>query len=340
MALRTGKLPLSLLEEVLVWRGADDPAVRLGPAVGEDAAVVDLGDRYLVLKTDPITFAQEEVGWYAVHANANDVATRGARPRWFQSAILFPRGTEEEEVRRVFRQVHEACRDLEVAVTGGHAEVTGAVDRVVVVGDMQGLGAKEDLVTTGGAREGDDLLLTKGAGIEGTAVLAREAGEALEALVGPETVRRAAAFLRDPGLSVVPEAIRAAEVGATALHDPTEGGVAMGLLELSLACGHEVLVRPASIPVAEATRRLCEATGLNPLSLLASGALLVAVPPDRSDLLLDGLRQLRVPATKIGKVGRAGRGVRTVGTGPYPLEPSERDEVARFLEERRGRGRG
>jgi hydrogenase maturation factor len=332
MALRAGKIPIGLLEELLELRGVMDPSVRLGGAVGEDAAVIDLGEEYLVLKTDPVTFVEEEVGWYAVHINANDVATRGSKPRWFQATVLLPAGSDEALVRRVFHQVHDACLELGVALTGGHTEVTDAVNRVVIVGDMQGLVAKDRLVVTSGAREGDLLVLTKAAGIEGTAILARERSEELSEHLGADLCRRAMAFLRSPGLSVVREALLAAEVGATSLHDPTEGGVAMGLYELSAACARKVLVEPASIPVAEETRAICEFFGLNPLGLISSGALLVAIPESRGDRLLQAFSEAGIAASIIGQVGGSGTGIEVKGSeGPYPLEPSETDELTKAL---------
>ncbi len=332
MGLKTGKIPLDLLEELIPLKGAEDPSVFLGPAVGEDAAVVDLGDRYLVLKTDPVTFAEEDIGWYSVHVNANDVATRGARPRWFQASILLPLDAHEALVRSIFLQIHEACLELGVAVTGGHTEVTPAVNQAVVVGDMQGIVSKEGLVLTCGAREGDIVLLTKGAGIEGTAILARERREELEGSVDHALLQRAADFLRSPGISVVSEALMAAEMGATALHDPTEGGVAMGLFEMSKACGRELAVEPSAIPVEEETRALCDHYGLNPLGLIGSGSLLVAIPKSRSKKLLSAFQFEGIKATVIGRVSGSGVGLTTVGKpGPYPLEPSERDEITKVL---------
>ncbi|MFQ5552552.1 MAG: AIR synthase family protein [Thermoplasmata archaeon] len=331
MALRLGKLPLALQEEILALRGAEDPGVHLGPAIGEDAAVVVMGEEYLVLTTDPITFAQEEIGWYAVHANANDVATRGARPRWFQAALLFPPGTTASVVRGVVRQIHEACKELDIAVTGGHSEVTDAVDRVVVVGDLQGTVPRGRLVTTGGAQEGDDLILTKAAGIEGTALLARARGEELVQEFGETFVARAANFLRNPGLSVVPEARLAADKGAHAMHDPTEGGVAMSLLEMSHASGRVLHVTPATIPVQEETEAICAHFGLTPFGLLASGALAIAMPPEKTASLLDLLEGEGIPGARVGLVGDRGVGVQVDGATPHAFEPSERDEVARVL---------
>lgn len=332
MGLRKGKVPVDLLEQLLRHRGAEDSSVRVGPEVGEDAAAVDLGDQYLILKTDPVTFAVDEIGWYAVHINANDVATMGARPRWFQITILLPKGSAERLVRGIYRQVHEACTELDVAITGGHTEVTATVNQVVLVGDMHGLVSKENLVMTSGAQEGDVLILTKAAGIEGTAILARERAGELRGKFDDTLLMRAANFLRSPGISVVSEALLAAEIGATALHDPTEGGVAMGLYEMSKACGRELEVEPATIRVEEETRVLCEFYGLNPLGLIGSGSLLVAIPGPRSAELLAAYARMGAKAVPIGRVARRGEGIRIEGErGQYPLEPSEADEITKVL---------
>ncbi len=332
MVLNTGKLPLDLLEELLQLRGAPDPDVRLGPAIGEDAAVVDLGDKYLVLKTDPVTFAEDEIGWYAVHINANDVATTGAKPRWFQTTVLMPEGSTEELARALLRQVHDACLELQVAVTGGHIEVTRVVKQVVLVGDMQGTVSKDRLVLTSGAKEGDVIIMTKSAGIEGTAILAREKAEHVRGQFGTSFLSRAAGYLRSPGISVVADALMAAGLGATSLHDPTEGGVALGLLEVSKACRHMIEVRPSEIAIGEETAALCEYYGLNPLGLIGSGSLLAALPEDSSDELLESYRKAGIGARIIGRVGPPGIGLNTVGDETaYALVPSERDEIAKVL---------
>ncbi|HKW92459.1 MAG TPA: AIR synthase related protein, partial [Methylomirabilota bacterium] len=207
-ALPVGKLPPHLLERLLQKHAAADPRVVVGPRVGEDAAVLDMGDRYLVATADPITFATDEAGWYALHINANDLAVRGARPMWFLATVLLPEhGTSEVAVERLFSDLGEACAELGVALIGGHTEVTSGLPRPIVSGCMLGEVDKDRLVTTGGARAGDALLLTKGVPLEGAAIIAREcATEAGRRGVSADVVERAREFLRRPGISVVPEA--------------------------------------------------------------------------------------------------------------------------------------
>jgi hydrogenase maturation factor len=329
-SLLPGKLPPAFLKRLLRYDGAPDRRVVIGPAFGEDAAVIDLGDRYLVLKSDPVTFTADEIGWYAVHVNANDVAVMGAKPAWFQATIIVPPETAAATVTGIFRDIDRSARHLGVAVTGGHTEVSEAVRQPVVAGDMQGIVARQGLVRSSNARLGDHVVLTKAAGIEGTSILARAfAGEAGKVL-GPAVQRRAARFHHVPGISVVAEALLAARLGATAMHDPTEGGVATGLFELAAASRKRLVVDLDLIPVLPPTALLCKHFGLRPLGLIGSGALLMTVPPQRLDAVLRAFRRARVPAQRIGHVA-SGSGVRAYRSGkPTRFEWSERDELTRL----------
>ena len=330
-SLQAGKLPPTLLRRLLRYRGAADSRVIIGPRFGEDAAVIDLGGKYLVLKSDPVTFTADEVGWYAVHVNANDVAVMGAVPAWFQSTIIVPPGTTAAAVEAIGRDIHRAARRLGIAVTGGHTEVSPAVTRAIVAGDMQGLVRRRDLVTSAGARDGDCVVLTGAAAIEGTSILARSCAAAARRLLGPEGQRRAARFHHRPGISVVRAARIGAACGATAMHDPTEGGVAMGLVEMATASGVGLDVDLDAIAVLPPTRTLCAYFGLRPLGLIASGALLVTVPASRLGRMQRAWRSEGISARVIG-AARRGRGVRAWLSGRrVPFAFSERDELTRLF---------
>jgi hydrogenase maturation factor len=333
-SLLPGKLPPALLQRLLRYRGAPDRRVVVGPAFGEDAAVIDLGDRYLVLKSDPVTFTADEIGWYAVHVNANDIAVMGAKPAWFQATIIVPPATNAATVRAIFRDIHRSARGLGVAVTGGHTEVSEAVRQPVVAGDMQGIVEREALVRSSNVRVGDQVVLTKAAGIEGTSILARAFAREAVKVLGTAVQRRAARFHHVPGISVVPEALLAARLGVTAMHDPTEGGVATGLFELAAASRKRLVVDLDLVPVLPPTALLCEHFGLRPLGLIGSGALLMTVPPQRLDAVLRACRRARVPAQRIGHVV-SGSGVRAYRNGkPTRFEWSERDELTRLNRDR------
>ena len=332
MALRTGKLPPELLRQLIRHSGAKDRRVLLGPKVGEDAAVVRLGDQTLVLKTDPVTYASDMIGWYAVNVNANDIATRGAEPAWFQAVVLLPEGSDEALVEDIFKQISAAAKALGVAVTGGHTEVTPGIDRPIVVGDMHGVLNGSRPVLTSGARAGDAIVLTKGAGIEGTALIAREKRRELLKAFDRRLVDRASKYLFDPGLSVVPEAKLALSYGVTAMHDPTEGGVSMGVSELAEASGRSVRLDLDAVIVRHETELICKKYGIDPLGLLGSGALLATFAPKNADAYVRSLARKGIDAVIVGNMipGR-GRSVAVSKGASRPLSSSERDEVLKVL---------
>jgi hydrogenase expression/formation protein HypE len=330
MSLLPGKLPPAVLQSLLRYRGAADRRVILGPAFGEDAAVIDLGSQYLILKSDPVTFTADEIGWYAVHVNANDIAVMGAQPAWFQATIIVPPRTTVATVRRIFRDIDRSARGLGIAVTGGHTEVSPAVTQPVVAGDMQGVLQRNRLVTSAGAKVGDALVVTKAAGIEGTSIIARSFARDARKVLGSAGQRDAARFHHRPGISVVTEALLAARAGATAMHDPTEGGIAAALYELATASRKRLVVDLDRIPVLPHTARLCAHFGLRPLGLIGSGALLMTVPEPKLVSIVAALQHRHIPATCIGRVA-SGTGVEARRDGKrVRFEWSQRDELTRL----------
>ena len=303
----------------------------VGPGCGLDAAVVAVGRRRLILKADPVTFTARRVGWYAVQVNANDVAVMGGRPAWFQPTILLPPGTRTSVVTTIVREIDRACRALGVAVTGGHTEVTDAVTRPVVAGDMHGLLVAARIITAGGAHPGDRLLLTKAAGIEGTAILAQERVSELTKALSARLVRSARRLRRHPGISVVREAVTAARHGASAMHDPTEGGVRAALHEMAFASRVRLDVDLDRIPVYPQTARICRYYAIDPLGLIGSGALLVALPRARASRLLRAWARNGIVGHVIGSV-ESGRGLRATRQGRRVAFPwLARDEIIRAL---------
>lgn len=331
--LPVGKLPAALLAGLLQRHVRPDPRVVVGPRVGEDAAVLDMGDRYLVASTDPITFVTEDLGWYVLVVNANDLAVRGAAPRWFLVTWLLPEGrTDEADVTALFAQLGAACAALDVALVGGHTEVTAGLDRPLAIGTMLGEVAKDRLVTTGGARPGDALVLTKGVPIEGTSIIARLRDAELRARGYDEGwLARARGLLRR--LSVVPEArLAVTQVPVHAMHDPTEGGVATALWELAEAGGVGLAVEAERIPVLPEGAALCREYGLDPLGTIASGALLLALAPTDAGILLHSLAREGIDAAFIGRVVAPEAGVVLTRAGrPGPLPRFEQDELTRLF---------
>lgn len=333
--LPVGKLPTELLQGLLARYGGQDERVVVGPRVGEDAAVLDLGRQYLVVKSDPITFATDEIGWYVVTINANDIATMGATPRWFLLTLLLPEGrTDRRLVERIFEQVAQACQALDVVLCGGHTEITAGVERPLAVGVMLGEVEKTNLVQTAGAQVGDKVLLTKGIAIEGTALLAREMGKRLAGELGQEAVTRGQQFLHKPGISVVRDAEIVRQAGRPhAMHDPTEGGLATGLWELAQASGHGIIVDLDKVTLFPETVAFCRALGLDPLGLLGSGALLVTASPADAHRMVEALDATGIGGSIIGQVIDGPPLVyNTTANGTVPFPAFARDEMARLFE--------
>jgi hydrogenase maturation factor len=311
-----------------------DDRVLVYPGVGEDAAVIDVGERWLVAKTDPITFASDEIGWYAVHVNANDIAAAGGVPRWFLSTLLLPeRETDQALVERIMGQIAAACRSLGVVPCGGHTEITHDLDRPIVVGVMLGDIEPGKLVRSCDVQVGDLVLITKGIAVEGTAIMAREREQELGARFSTEFLERCKGFLHQPGISVVREARIAASTAALhAMHDPTEGGVATGLWELALASGIGLEVDAARLPVFEETRQLCEALDLDPLGVIASGALLIAASEEDAASVCEALTKAGIVAVPVARaMPRAHGCVLRALDGEQPLPRFDQDEIARLF---------
>jgi hydrogenase expression/formation protein HypE len=330
-----GKLPQDILDELLQEYGPTDPRVVLGPGVGVDCAALDFGETLLVAKSDPITFTAEDIGWYAVHVNANDIVTTGAQPRWFLATILLPEESSDETlVRGIYDQISRACGQVGAQLVGGHTEITSRLDRTVLCGTMLGEVPKNQLITPRGARPGDHLLLTKGIPIEGTSILAADFTDRLEALPR-DLVRRGRNFLHDPGISVVPEASAAVRAGGvTAMHDPTEGGLATGLWELSMASGVRLEVERSAIHIPPEAAAICDHLGVNPMEAIASGALLLSVQREARGQILDAIEAQGIQAFEIGTVAAGSGVILKSGDEHEVLEPPPRDAIAELFESR------
>jgi hydrogenase expression/formation protein HypE len=330
-----GKLPAEHLMRLLTRHGRPDPRLVVGPRLGEDAAVIDMGDCYLVAKTDPITFATDEIGWYVVSVNANDIACSGATPRWFLATLLLPEGkTTPQMVDTIFDQIASACDSLSITLAGGHTEITHGLDRPIVVGHMLGETSRDSYVCTAGGQVGDDILLTKGIAVEATALIAREKEAELEGICPADYLSRCRNFLHDPGISVVRDAHIARTAGKVhAMHDPTEGGLATGLWEMTQAADVGLEIDHAAIPVFPETAQLCAYFNLNPLGVIASGALLIACPPVETQAIMHALAAEGIPVAVIGRMVERNKGcTMTTQDGVYPLPTFARDEIARLFE--------
>jgi hydrogenase expression/formation protein HypE len=333
--LPVGKVPRDILERLLAQAPTQDPHVLLRPGIGLDCAVVEVGDTLLVLKSDPITFATDAIGWYVVQVTANDLATTGATPRWLMVTMLLPEArTTAKLVERISQDVYRACREIGVTVIGGHTEITAKLDRPILVGTLIGEVDRERLVTPQGAREGDRILLTKGVPIEATAILAREFPDRARRVLSAADLRQARAFLYDPGISVLREARIAQQAGqVTAMHDPTEGGLATALWELAEASGRALTIDRRAVPIPPLAARVCQAFGLDPLNAIASGALLFTATASDAPRIRRAIEAAGITCAEIGEVADGPAAVwHTGATGREPLPCPVRDAIAQIYE--------
>jgi len=279
--------------------GKRNPRLVLGPGIGRDTAVVRLAKKLVVLTADPVTGTTRHIGEHSVHINANDIAATGAKPVWYVCTVLLPPGTSEKTLAGIMRGIDQASRSLGITVAGGHTEVTRGLNRPIVGGFMIGeIGGR--VLSSANMRVGDWILMTKTAGIEGTAILASEYSGRLKN-VERKTILKARSFAKQ--ISIVDEAMSISKIaGVHTLHDPTEGGVLNGLWELAEASGLGIEVWADRIPLAAETSRICSELRLDPLKLMSSGCLLVAVAPRSVGRVMKALRNHRIRVSEVGRV--------------------------------------
>jgi hydrogenase maturation factor len=301
LRLPPGKVPVDVLQDIVFKNlGSKRKEVVLGPHVGVDGAIVEVGNKVMITSMDPITGALERIGWLAVNVNANDIATFGVRPTLFSSCILLPERTEGKAIETMCKQMDMAAKKLEIAIIGGHCETTPGIIHPVIIGSAMGTTEKNHYVTSAGAKAGDILILTKGVGVEGTAILATDKQELLKTYFGNAFLKRASDLFSR--ISVVEDAVLAFERGGvTAMHDPTEGGVAGGIHEIADASNVGVKVFEAKMPIPKETLEICRFFKIDPLQLISSGALLIAVQKDFADGVVETLEKSGIEAAVIGE---------------------------------------
>ena len=292
-----GKLPPELLDLVFRFRGVDDPRVVVGPAVGEDAAVINLDGLYLVVHSNPITEAASRVGWLAVNVAANDVAVTGAAPRWASIVILLPENGVKL-LKSIVEDIDRAAKELGIAIVGGHTEEAPGVEKPTVVATVMGVTRR--YVATSGARPGDVIIMVKHGALEGTAILAYDFEKMLIGSgVEREVIETAKKFLNE--ISVVKPALLISDI-ADAMHDPTEGGILGALYEMAYASQTKIVVYKDKVIFRTETLKIAEALKIDPLKLISSGTLLAAIPPNKVDEAIHRLSSKGYPVAIIGEI--------------------------------------
>jgi len=332
-----GKLPLGFLQKLLrqyANAAGANHGVKVGPGLGRDAAVIDLGDRLLIAKTDPITFVADDIGYYALHVNANDVACMGGEPKWFLATLLLPEKTTTPKlVEEIFRQLGEACQKIDVTLCGGHTEIIAGIKRPIIAGCLLGEAPANRIFSPERIEPGDAIILTKGLAVEATSIIGREQAQVLAETFDAEFAQNCRRYLSDPGISVLPEARLAwQEEGVHALHDPTEGGLANAIHELLVERNLGVEINLASLPLFPESKLLCEHFRLDILGLIASGALLIIGEENVCAKLQTKLQRAKMTAALIGRILPAGEGRWLIdGKQRQELPLFKRDEILKVL---------
>lgn len=297
--MESGKVPNEILNKIVlskINKFRDDVILR--PGIGEDCAAIDFGKYACVLSTDPITAAANDVGQLSVHISCNDIASCGVEPLGLMVTILCPIGTTEAELEKVMEQICLTAAELNVEIIGGHTEVTPAVNRIVISTTCIGKALKNELVSSTGARPGDSVVMTKSAGLEGTAIIANDFEHKLVGIINVDEINLAKNYIKS--ISVVKEGVMAGKFGATSMHDITEGGLLGAAWEVAEASGAGIIINKDSIPVETITKSICKALDLDVLRLISSGCMFITCLDGEG--LVKLLESNSIKATIIGTV--------------------------------------
>ncbi|KXG76095.1 Hydrogenase expression/formation protein HypE [Fervidicola ferrireducens] len=326
--MKTGKIPPEILKKtVYPFLGEKRSEVLVHSGFGEDCCVIDFGDYVAVASSDPITGADTEGGYFSVFVACNDVAACGAKPVGILITLLLPEGSSESMLLKIMESIDRACREIGIEVLGGHTEVTPAVTKPVISATAIGMARKDGFVTSAGAKPGDDIIVTKYIGLEGTAILALDFEKFLREKLPEETVKKAQSLVKN--ISVIEDGLTASAIGVSAMHDITEGGLLGAIWEITEASGVGAEIYADRIPILPETQAICQVFEIDPLALISSGSMLICT--SKGQEVVKALKEKSIPATIIGSVTSNGRYILKSGQ-KFPITPPERDELYRAIE--------
>ena len=321
--LKTGKLDSKMLAALLSDLPQNREEIILGPGMGRDCCLIDFGEAICAMTTDPITGVSQNQGVLGVHVSLNDLAAYGAEPIGLLLTLMAPPNSRYGDIETVMNDAAGEAERMGLDVLGGHTEVTDAVTRLVLSVTAIGKVQKDRLVMPERIKPGYRLVMTKAAGIEGTAILAAECGEALSEELGEDCIKAALDMMDD--ISVLPESRIAADMGAVAMHDVTEGGLLGAAWEFAEAAGLGLHIYREHIAVSDATAAICEYLKIDPLKLISSGCMLIAVP--ESEALVGALAEAGISACDIGCFNERGDKQIVSNGAKMFIEPPEADEL-------------
>ncbi|PKM49529.1 MAG: hydrogenase maturation factor [Firmicutes bacterium HGW-Firmicutes-7] len=327
--MKTGKVPETILKRAVFKQlKVKRQEILIGPSIGEDCSIGQFGpDELFALSCDPITGAVKDIGSLAVHITANDLAAAGAEPVGLMLTILLPEDFFESDLKSIMKDVSATCEQLNLQVMGGHTEVTAAVNQPIL--SVTGIGKlkKDKLLTPKNVKVGQDVIMTKWAGVEGTAIIATHKEEELKLHYNSDFIEKAKAF--NQYISVVPESKIALAYGVTIMHDATEGGIFGAVWELAASAHKGVEVFLDKIPIKQETVEICEYFELNPYKLISSGTMLMVA--DNGHILAERLISSGIQATVIGKITGGNDRIVIQDETRRSLEPAKSDELYKVI---------
>lgn len=294
-----GKLPPKQLQtRILRFIGSERPEVKIGPKIGEDAAVIEWpAGKYLVVSSDPIVGARRGAGKLLVVVNSNDIFSKGGEPAYLVVTLILPAGEGAGQASRLMGEIDEACKEAGIAIVGGHTEFTDRYDVPVVAGTIFGTAPR--VLRSDDVRPGDVLLMTKHAGLEGMTILAQDRPDLLASCLQPDEAAEVKKW--GASLSIGTESRCLASM-ARFMHDPTEGGIMGGLSEIACQIPWGLELDPAAIPVHPLTIKASRKLGFDPLRLISSGVLLAVLPGDQVENAMVELGKKQISCAIVGKV--------------------------------------
>ena len=324
--LSIGKIPQDILNKIILDpinnNGSKRDDVVIRPSTGEDCSAVDIGNELCVLSTDPITATGSNAGYLVVHINCNDAASAGAEPVGILLTALMPYGSTEEDLSQIISGAYKAASELGIEILGGHTEITTAVNKPVLSGTVVGRTKNKKFISSASAKVGQDIIMTKWAAIEGTSIIAEDNEDKLKHLISKDMLMEAKSLSKY--ISVVKEGMIAADFGASAMHDATEGGILGAVWEIAECSKVGVEINADNIPVCESTKKICEIANIDYLRLISSGTMVITCFD--GDKLVKRLKQEGINASVIGRVAESERYFTYKGTRKK-LEPQEKDEI-------------
>lgn len=334
--MKIGKLPEQvLIRSVLKQIKHRRDEVLIGPGVGLDCAALELGEgEVLVMSTDPITGTVKDLGKHCIHITANDLAASGAEPLGVMLTVLLTEETEESEIKKMMAEAEEVCKELNMEILGGHTEITDVVKQPLITVTGVGKIRKERLLNQVHAKPNLDVVITKWIGLEATSILAKEREEELLETFSPAFVNTAKVF--DQYLSVVPEGRIASDMGASAMHDITEGGVFGALWELASAGNVGLEIDLKAIPIRQETVEVCEHFDANPYQIMSSGSMLIAIQDGSA--LVRALDAEGIAASVVGRTTEGRDKILRNGQEIRYLDRPQPDELYKALKYVRDNG--